>query len=400
MAFASFNTSNNFIANNVLATNTEGTPVQNTFPTTSTGLSLGMYQHLGIDGQGNKKTDFLNMSAGYTGGYNFWTSNSTQAPILLTSISEDGIKIDKSTNNGSLYNLPAVLAGQINQIVFQGPPYLDSYGIRFGVYDNPVQALFNSGPFEIGVIYYAQASNAQTLLIRTTTNPSDPVLDCSSFLYGQIAFAIVTGSTPVIITENLTGENLTFINSVYNSVLTSKDLTINDTLSLYKSKLTNIQLLIQDYGQSLSTIIDPSQITCDDSGTNNTIIGTNRVKISEPQNNSILTCQDLTFNNISILPYSTTFNFTVDNNPYSFPCISTSNQITMCSQSNFNITVTGTNIILTTQKNLNKNFLTANIFRDNTFYPLQVNFTTGNLIVLTGNFMDTQTIYFNGFIFI
>jgi hypothetical protein len=75
-----------------------------------------MYQHLGIDGQGNKKTDFLNMSAGNTGGYNFWTSNSTQAPILLTSISEDGIKIDKSSNNGSLYNLPAVLAGQINQI--------------------------------------------------------------------------------------------------------------------------------------------------------------------------------------------------------------------------------------------------------------------------------------------
>ena len=164
--------------------------------------------------------------------------------------------------------------------------------------------------------------------------------------------------------------------------------------------MQHIQLLIQDYGQSLSTIIDPSQITCDDSGTNNTIIGTSTVKISEPQNNSILTCRDLTFNNISILPYSTTFNFTVNNNPYSFPCISTSNQITMCSQSNFNITVTGTNIQLTTQKNLNKNFLTANIFRDNTFYPLQVDFTTGNLMVLTGNFMDTQTIYFNGFIFI
>jgi hypothetical protein len=72
----------------------------------------------------------------------------------------------------------------------------------------------------------------------------------------------------------------------------------------------------------------------------------------------------------------------------------------MCPQSNFNITVTGTNIILTTQKNLNENFLTANIFRDNTLYPLQIDFITGNLMVLTGNFTDTQTIYFNGFIFI
>jgi hypothetical protein len=82
--------------NGILASNINSTPIQQSFPVTNTGISLGQYNHLGIDGQGNNKTDYLNMSGTSTGGYNFWTSNSTDAPILLADITTDGISIAAS----------------------------------------------------------------------------------------------------------------------------------------------------------------------------------------------------------------------------------------------------------------------------------------------------------------
>jgi len=94
---------------NVIGGNIQGTDYVNGFPVTNTGTSLGMYQHLGIDGQNNKRTDFLNVSGTQSGGYNFWTSNATDAPILLASMTKDGIGnasnrnfLQLKENNGQL----------------------------------------------------------------------------------------------------------------------------------------------------------------------------------------------------------------------------------------------------------------------------------------------------------
>lgn len=195
-----------------------------TFPTTPTGDSLGHY-HYTDEGSGALK--FLNCSGIGTGGHQFFTSNSTNAPSKTSTIDQNGMTIDKSTGGIVLVNLPVLINASVSECVFTYPPGLDTFGIQFGVYDNPVQVLLNSGPFVTGVTYYAQATNAQTLRFRTTTNPSDPLLDCSSFSSGQIPWAYVQSNTPIVtITSNM-NETLTITNDTDVSILSSTDLTFN-----------------------------------------------------------------------------------------------------------------------------------------------------------------------------
>jgi hypothetical protein len=85
-------TSGNINNKGVVGSNTTA-PYLSTFPTTNTGTSQGTYLHLGVDGQSNLRTDFLNASGTSSGGFNFWTSNSTQAPQELAQITELGIDI-------------------------------------------------------------------------------------------------------------------------------------------------------------------------------------------------------------------------------------------------------------------------------------------------------------------
>jgi hypothetical protein len=211
------------------------TPLSSTFPTTNTGDSLGHY-HYTEDGTGALK--FLNVCGTGTGGHQFFTSNSTTAPFKTATIDQYGMTIDKSTGGIVLVNLPALINATATQCVFTYPPGLDTFGIQFGVYNNPVQVLFNSGPFITGVTYYAQAPNAQSLCFRTTTNPSDPLLDCSSFSSGQIPWAFVQSNTPIVTTTTNMNENLTVTNNTNVSILTATDLTFN-TVSLKTQVSTN-----------------------------------------------------------------------------------------------------------------------------------------------------------------
>ena len=94
-----------------------------------------------------------------------------------------------------------------------------------------------------------------------------------------------------------------------------------------------------------------------------------------------------------------TFDFTINSIPFSFSCVTSGKQYTMVPQSSFSITLTDTQLLLDTLIDFSTNFLSAVIYRDNVFYPLQVDLVTGRLIVLTGNFSGTQTIYFSGIIF-
>jgi hypothetical protein len=114
---------------------------------------------------------------------------------------------------------------------------------------------------------------------------------------------------------------------------------------------------------------------------------------------SILSTTNLTFNGLSIESIPNTFDFTINSIPYSFSCVTSGKQYTMVPQSSFSITLTDTQLLLDTLIDFSTNFLSAVIYRDNVFYPLQVDLVTGHLIVLTGNFSGTQTIYFSGIIF-
>lgn len=211
----------------ILASNITGTSVLSpTFPTTSTGDSLGHYQYTEPITNALK---FLNVSGSGDGGHKFYTSNSTLPPVNIATIDTSGLTIDKSTGGIVLVNLPTLITSNASECVFTFPPSLDTFGIVFNVVDNPVQVLFNSGPFVTGVTYYAQATNAQTLRFRTTTNPADPLLNCSSFTGGQIPWAFVQSDVPLVTKISNMNETLTITNDTNVSILSSTSLTFNGT---------------------------------------------------------------------------------------------------------------------------------------------------------------------------
>jgi hypothetical protein len=210
----------------VLGSNLNNTlSISSTFPTTPTGASLGHY-HYTEDGSGALK--FLNACGSGTGGHQFYVSSSTTAPFKTATIDQDGFTIDNSTGGIVLVNLPALISATAIECVFTYPPGLDTFGIQFGVYNNPVRVLFNSGPFVTGVTYYTQATNAQSLRFRTTTNPSDPLLDCSSFSSGQIPWAFVQSNTPSVTQTANLNDNLTITTDTNVSTLSSTSLTFNN----------------------------------------------------------------------------------------------------------------------------------------------------------------------------
>jgi len=110
MSVQTLSSNNQFNNQGVLAGNLNGTPVLVGFPQTSTSNSQGMYQHLGIAGSPNLETNFLNVSASTTGGFNFWTSNATTAPDKILNLSTQGLttnKVVKVALNNDEYTIRA-----------------------------------------------------------------------------------------------------------------------------------------------------------------------------------------------------------------------------------------------------------------------------------------------------
>jgi hypothetical protein len=223
-------------------------------PEYPTGTTNKVGHYLYFNAQGDASTCILNCSnyiGGNTagdGGFQFHQCSATLNPQRLLKLNTTEVLVDtqfnvnKSVQGGAtLVNLPAIISGQPTQVVFNYPPGLDTFGIQFGVYNNPVQVLFNAGVFVTGVTYYAQASNAQTLIIRATTNPSDTPLNCSVFTNGQVPFAFVSGTTPSSIQTAILSDNLTITTDTDISVLSSTDLTFGGTSVL--STIANLTIL-------------------------------------------------------------------------------------------------------------------------------------------------------------
>jgi hypothetical protein len=206
--------------------------------------------------------------------------------------------------------------------------------------------------------------------------------------------------------------------AVATSTLNKSSLTLSTTASGVFTQITNSSLKSQNNTNNYASTLDYNGVSVRDLANSiGTLVANNRVlvnsditgyggtltdsyvTINNGANISQLTATDLTFNTISILPISSVFNFTISSSPFSFPCVITGKQYTMTPQSSFSITATSSSVNLDLPIDFTHNNLSAVLFRNNVFYPLQVSLSSARLLVLTGDFSGTQTIYFSGIIF-
>lgn len=275
----------------ILSSNINNTTIQSTFPNTSTGDSIGTYNHLGIDGQNNNKTDFLNCSGLLDGGYNFWTSNSSTEPKNLMSLTTQGIIIDNSqTTNSPLYLPPVSLSGP-NYVIFNSPISVPPYNIVG--YGNPVQVYQNTLSLSVGVTYYATGLAPQE--VQITSDPQGQnVLNTSDLVnFGWPNLFIPTG-TPTIIpmVSILSAIELSLTNDTFTSLLTPTDLTFN-----------NVSLVSQ---VGLNTTQISANTTNIQTNTNN--ITTNTNNISTNTNNIQTNTNNITSNTNNISTNTTNIN--------------------------------------------------------------------------------------------
>jgi hypothetical protein len=279
-----------------------------TFPTTSTGTNLGNYNHLGIDGQNNNKWDFLNISGILQGGFNWWNSNSTQAPLLLGTLDSVGLTIDRSTSSSSLDPLPTITNSgptfAITQTPINGPPW------NIVGYGTPIQVLHNTAYLTVGTIYYAAGLNSQTIQIATNPDGSG-ILDTSDLSSAQQPILATLSGAPIITTKTsiLTSEGLflktdpnfapTVLSNTGLSIsdLTNNNVTINPTIitvmdsSSYNTQLTATTLNIN--GNAKTTVLNEDNMTITDASNNNSILSATNLSIS----NSIVSTN---INNFSV----------------------------------------------------------------------------------------------------
>lgn len=222
---------------------------------------------------------------------------------------------------------------------------------------------------------------------------------------------VITSIDIVVITAapiNVPPYNMTPVTSIWPVQVNSNCTNMTTGITYYATVFGNqeLQLALNSDGTGL---IDTSDLASRTQPILSLITGyspitqtatlSDTLTITTGANTSILSATDLTFNGLSIQPIPNTFDFTINSIPFSFSCVTSGKQYTMVPQSSFSITLTDTQLLLDTLIDFSTNFLSAVIYRDNVFYPLQVDLVTGHLIVLTGNFSGTQTVYFSGIIF-
>ena len=96
------NTAGDISHQGVLGSNLSGTTnltaSSSTFPSSSTGTSIGHYHYTDAS---TKSLKFLNASGSGTGGHEFFVSSSTQAPVKTFSVDPTGLSLDTKIKNSS-----------------------------------------------------------------------------------------------------------------------------------------------------------------------------------------------------------------------------------------------------------------------------------------------------------
>ena len=192
----------------ILASNLNNTPpLTSTFPTTSTGNSLGHYHYTEPTTNALK---FLNVSGTGSGGHKFYTANSTTAPVNTATFDTNGMTIDRSTTGSPiLINLPDLTQSTNVVVVFANNIFSPPWNIT-GT-GNPVQVLQNTANMQTGITYYLTGLSNQ--LGQLTTNPDGTgIIDTTD---------LITFPQPI-----LTWESGQFSPSTIQTININDDLTI------------------------------------------------------------------------------------------------------------------------------------------------------------------------------
>ena len=311
----------------VQSSNINGTEIQQTFPTTSTGTSTGNYNHLGIDGQNNNKWDFLNISGTLDGGYNFWHSSDAHAPLLITSIDDAGILVDRSTSTSSLVDLPNITASGNNFAITASPINVPPWNISG--YGNPVQVLHNTAHLTTGTTYYASGLSPQTLQICTNADGSG-VIDTSDLVSQPQPILASVGGSPILTPKTIamTGTELTITDDTQVSILNSQGLYFKTSPTFAPAVLSKSGLSISDGAGNTNSLLDNQSLITN--GTNNNtstplsirldngylltnVIEKDKITISDNINNIASILQN---NGFSVRDYGSSQNTNINNSRF------------------------------------------------------------------------------------
>jgi hypothetical protein len=221
----------------VLASNITGTTVLTpTFPTTSTGTSLGHYHYTESS---SNALQFLNVSGSGTGGHKFYTSNSSTAPINTATIDFNGLTIDKSTSGSPPVYSPNVfsLSPDNTTILFPGGTDLTLPPYNMTQTFNPIYMTQTTALYTTGELCYAVKADNESIQIFNNDNIANPIppnvvptgFPTASNVGVTVGIPIftlspITPSVPQIVNIN---EELTITTNTDESILSATDLTFN-----------------------------------------------------------------------------------------------------------------------------------------------------------------------------
>jgi hypothetical protein len=292
----------------IQSSNIDGTQILPVFPVSTTGTSTGNYNHLGIDGQNNNKWDFLNVSGTKSGGYNFWHSSSILAPLLVASIDDVGLTIDRSTDIATLIPLPTVTISGATFAITETPINVPPWNITG--YGTPIQVLHNTANLTVETTYYAAGLSSQT--VQIATNPDGTgILDTSDLSSAPQPILATLGGSPIVTTKTsiLTGDGLYIKNdpNFASTVLTTTGLFITDTsdnqtniasnlITVQDSSSYNTQINSTSFninGNAKTVAITENDMTITDASNNNSVLSATSLVITD---NTVST----TVNNYSV----------------------------------------------------------------------------------------------------
>jgi hypothetical protein len=229
----------------VLGSNASGSQLlTSTFPTTSTGSSLGHYHYTET---GTNSLQFLNASGTGEGGHQFYHSSSTEAPIKVLEANRNEtmittqFNVDKSTQGTPiLIDLPDITISTNVVVVFATPINTAPWNI-VGV-GNPVQVNQNTANMVTGTTYYLTGLSTQ--LGQITTNPDGTgIIDCTDLV--SLPQPILTWESgqfnPSTIQTAILSDTLEITTDTDTSILSATDLTFNGTSVLSSISTLNIK---------------------------------------------------------------------------------------------------------------------------------------------------------------
>jgi hypothetical protein len=207
------------------------TPLPSTFPTTSTGDSLGHYHYTATDG--SNALQFLNASSSGLGGHQFWVSNATTAPKCTGTIDENGYTMLVDNDNGNYY---------ANGISIANSATFNNITLNNGDIYNPAltltNTLFQQGIYASGGMTLINNSNNTQATFESTQQTITDFTNSSIQNSTQIRIE-TSGETNAIFINNSDSPIIRTTDSTNNqSVLSATDLTFN-TVSLKTQVETN-----------------------------------------------------------------------------------------------------------------------------------------------------------------